>query len=173
MFTIVKNATFAAGISLMALSGAAYAAGPVAVSGVDVETQLGAIESDAALALYPTMNEDLEVAIAQRVTGGDGVDDPVVKVRINKLALDGAALIPGSEKFNEMEGVVSLQGESDEMSGISFVVKVAAIEGSRQAPEGYIMVPPSDADFYQAMMNTFADNVAEKLAENNVGVPAQ
>ena len=174
MFTIAKSrvniaAAFAA--SGLVSVGVPSLAEPVGVSGVEVETSLGATDGSNALALYPTLNTDLQAAIAQRVTGGQAVHDPVVEVSIRKVALDGDTLLPDSKEFNQLEGVVSLSGETGTLSGFSFPVKVSAVSGSSAVPEGYIAVSPSAGQFYVAMVEKFADTVAEKLAEKEVGVP--
>lgn len=165
-----KASALAAGVSLVALSGAAYAANPVGISGVEVTTALGAAEDSNALALYPTLNTDLEAAIAQRVTGGD-VTDPKIEVSIREIALDGATMLPESKEFNQMDGVVSLAGAEGDLGGVSFPVRINAVMGDATAPAGYIVLAPTEGDFYIAMVNAFADSVAAQLAEKNVGTP--
>ena len=164
-----KTGALAAGVSLMALSGAAYA-DTVGVSGVEVTTALGGAADSNALSLYPSLNTDLEAAIAQRVAGGD-VTDPTVEVSIREVALDGATMLPDSKEFNQMEGVVSLAGASGDLGGLSFPVRINAVMGDTTAPAGTIVLAPSDGDFYVAMVNAFADSVAAQLAERSVGTP--
>ena len=49
---------------------------------------------------------------------------------------------------------------------------ISAYAGDEIAAEGYVNVQPSEAEFYVAMVSTFADVVAEGLANvNTAGDP--
>ncbi len=167
MFDSVKKLTLAAGVSLIALTAAASAQEALKISKIDVEASYSAAQDSNAASFYPDIAIDLRTAIAERVPTSDDAGDPTISVDVRKISLDGATMLPETQEFNELEGVVSIESGTGDIGGLAFPVNIKAVSGDMAAPEGYIVMPPSDGDFYVAMVNFFADRVAEELAGMN------
>ena len=168
MFTKIKMTALAASVSLIALGGAAFAMDATyKVSVIDVEASMSAAEGSNAMALYPDITTDIQAAVASRVITSDDAGDPEIRIDIHKVALNGAAILPDTKEFNELEGVVSITGPEGADGGYTFPINIAAYTGDQIVPEGYSAVLPSETDFYEAMVNSFADSVAEGLEKLN------
>lgn len=167
MFAPFRTIALAAGVSTLALSASALSAEEVRISAIDIESSVASIADSNALTFYPDLEEDLRSEIAQRVTLSSDGADPQIRVDIRKISLNGSMMLPDTKEFNELEGVVNVTSPTGESSGLSFAVKVSAYSGDAIAPEGYVNVPPSETDFYVAMVSTFADVVTEGLTKVN------
>ncbi|MFG6561041.1 MULTISPECIES: hypothetical protein [unclassified Sulfitobacter] len=171
MLTNIKNIALAAGVSAIALSGSAFADNEIMVSKIDVESSVAAADSNA-MDFYPDLEEDLRAEVAERVPLSSDGSDPQIKIDIRKISLNGATMLPDSKEFNELEGVVDITSPTGDNAGLSFPVMISAYSGDEIAPEGYVNVQPSDTEFYVALVSTFADVVAEGLANvNTAGSP--
>ena len=172
MFTNVKNIALAAGVSAIALGGSAFADEKIMVSKIDVESSVAASAESNAMSFYPDLEEDLRAEVAQRVPLSSDGADPQIKIDIRKIALNGATMLPESKEFNQLEGVVDITSPTGESAGLSFPVMVSAYSGDQIAPEGYVNIQPTETEFYVALVSTFADVVAEGLANvNTAGSP--
>ncbi len=167
MLTNMKNIALAAGVSVIALSNSAFAQDKIMVSKIDVESSVSAAAESNAMDFYPDLEEDLRAEVAERVPLSSDGADPQIKIDIRKISLNGATMLPDSKEFNELEGVVEITSPTSDNAGLSFPVKVSAYSGEDIAPEGYVNVPPSETEFYVALVSTFADVVAEGLANVN------
>ncbi|MGB3243396.1 MAG: hypothetical protein WBB25_02605 [Sulfitobacter sp.] len=171
MLTMIKNTALAASVSLIALSSAS-AQEEVRVSKIDVEASMSAAQDGNAMDYYPEIVSDIRTAISERVPTSDDAADPEIRVDIRKVSLDGASVLPESREFNELEGVVNITSQSGDTGALSFPIMLAAYSPDHTLPEGYIAVPPSETDFYVALVNAFADRVAEGLGDvNTAGDP--
>ncbi|UOA31602.1 hypothetical protein DSM110093_01372 [Sulfitobacter sp. DSM 110093] len=172
MFTNMKNIALAAGVSAIALSGSAFADEKIMVSAIDVESSVSASTEANAMDFYPDLEEDLRAEVAERVPMSSDAADPQIKIDIRKIALNGSTMLPDSKEFNQLEGVVDITSPNGDNAGLSFPVMISAYAGDEIAPEGYVNVQPSETEFYVAMVSTFADVVAEGLANvNTAGDP--
>lgn len=160
----------------LALAGA----GPLAaldktLSHVDVTADLSAYEDNNVLKFWPTLEDDITTAIASKVTIDDGADAPRISVAINKVAIDGDTVLPESGEFNQLEGTVTTHDgknsgpasegqDSDALSG-SYALKMTAVRGDQEVPEGWVAVRPSQEDFYDALIDAYATSIVERLDE--------
>tara|TARA_R110002020_G_scaffold341163_1_gene555810 strand:- start:59 stop:589 length:531 start_codon:yes stop_codon:yes gene_type:complete len=168
MISTFRTATLAVGVSFLALTGAVQAQEEtLQVGTIDVDASYGAAQDSNAAEYYPEISNDLKAAIAERVPTSDDASDVSVRVDVRKMSLDGATMLPESREFNELEGVVDITSQNGTMGDLAFPVNVKAVTGSSAVPEGYIAMPPSDGDYYVAMVDFFADQVAERLANMN------
>ena len=163
MLDNIRHYALAAGVSAMALGGAAMADEALKISAIDVETSVSSAEDSNALEFYPDLAEDLREEVAERVPLSSDGADPRIKIDVRKVALNGSMMLGDDRKFNQLEGVVDITSPSGDSSGYSFPVMVAAESGDEILPAGYVTVPPSETEFYVAMVSTFADVVAEQL----------
>lgn len=168
MFTTFKRLTLAAGVSLLALS-AAQAAELPAVSEITVAAKYDAAQDTNAAEMYPDLQSDIQKAVAELIPTSTDSADPIIRIDIRNIALDGDTMLPDSAEFNQLDGVVAIEGRDGSVGDLTFPVKIAAGTAETIAPEGYILLPPSTGDFYTAMVQGFAKAVADGLAEVNTG----
>ncbi|MBW4708760.1 hypothetical protein KX928_13305 [Roseobacter sp. YSTF-M11] len=161
MFNHVKKIALAATVSLTAIAASGVSAGEV-VTDIDVQATIDAPQGSNALQLYPTIADDLSREILERVDTGNDPAGPVLTIKIKRVSLDGDTILPDSAEFNELEGFVSYQrGTKD----IAEMIRLSAYSDEASVPAGYIAVPPSQDDFYNAMLTAFADRVVALLPE--------
>lgn len=155
------------------------AAGPLAamdktLSGVEVKSNLSAYEDSNAIEFWPTLDEDLASAIASMVNVDDGAEAPRIVVEINKVAIDGDTVLPDSGEFNQLEGTVttrewgddtttSSHGESIADQSGSYPLLLTAVSANREVPDDWILIPPSQDDFYNALINAYATEIVERV----------
>lgn len=166
MFDFVKTTTLAASISLSAFLASGVSAGS-GVGAIDVRTTLEAPQDSNALDLYPTIADDLTREIMQRVDTTNDPTAPTISVTIKKISLDGDTVLPDSAEFNELQGVLSYQGGSRQ---VVEPIKLSAHTDTQSMPEGYIVKTPTEAEFYNAMIVTFAERVVELVPAEDVKI---
>lgn len=164
MLNVIKTTALAATISTLALASAATAVETPPVAEVNVEVSALAAQDSNAARVYETITTDLAQAIADRVTLGTGDDTYEIKVDIRKVALDGDTLAPNDDAFNQLEGVVVLDGPNTASGNETFPIRISAMTGTQVVPAGFIGIRPGTDDFYDAMIVSFAENVAEQLS---------
>ncbi len=163
MFNLVKTTAAAAAVSLAALVATGAVAG---VHDIDVQAKIEAPQGSNALDLYPTIAEDLERALIERIDAlSNNPSDPTLTVKIKRVSLDGDSVLPDSAEFNELEGFLSFQGGSRE---VVETIRLSAYTDETGAPAGAVVIPPSTDDFYDAMLTAFADRVVEMLPEEDI-----
>lgn len=164
MLNVIKKTALAATVSTFALASAAAAVETPPVAEVKVEVSVEAAQDSNAARVYDTITTDLAQAISEQVTLGTGSDAYDIKVDIRKVALDGDTLLPDDAEFNQLEGVVVLQGPNPAAGNETFPVRISAMTGEQVVPAGFIEIKPGADDFYNAMIVSFAENVAEQLS---------
>ena len=167
------STTFCAGLALTAVA-APLAAEEKTLSDVEVKTDLSAFENSNALEFWPTLSEDIGEAIASELTIDDQSGEPRIVVAINKVAINGETTLPDTGEFNQLEGTVTMfpakgaanteTGDSSSASG-SYALKVSATSGEVDVPENWIVIPPSQGDFYEALTNAYAMEVVERIED--------
>ncbi|MCX7559936.1 hypothetical protein OS190_10185 [Sulfitobacter sp. F26204] len=167
MLTMMKKLTLATSVSLIALTGAAMAAEATdGASEITVSASYDSAQDSNAAELFPGITDDIKLAIAKLVPSSDNAADPIIRVDIRKVALNGDTILPDSAEFNELEGVVAIETNTGE-GGKSFPIKIVAVTDMNAVPEGYVGIAPSLDDFYQAMVDGFAMNVAKQYGALN------
>jgi hypothetical protein len=167
MFNSVKSIAIATTVSFATMSSLAFAQEAPKFSEITVNASLVAAEGSNAMDVFPQITDDLLSAISALVPGSDNAQDPVIKIDIRKITLNGNPLLTGSNEFNEIEGVVDIADQSGNVEARSFPVNISAYTSDRAVPEGYVSVPPSADDFYVVMVNAFAEVVAERANDLN------
>lgn len=157
-------------------SGLALAAGPLVamdktLSGVIVRAEMEAFEKENVLKFWPRLEADLSMAITSQLIIDDGASEPRITVTITKVAIDGDTVLPDTGEFNQLEGSVSTysglnngggEGAGDEHLS-SYALNMTAVSGDTTVPEGWMAVPQSQDNFYQALIDAYADAVVERL----------
>lgn len=157
----------------MSFAGYAAMADMPTVSAVEVEADLSAYENSNALDFWPTLDDDLGKAIADKLNFDDATA-PRLEVQLTKVAIDGDTVLPDSGEFNHLEGIIAVhsgldsgnttEGKADPEVLQSFPLTVVAKTGEgMELPEGWYLIPPSQEDFYQAMVAAYAEKVVERL----------
>ncbi|QYX58486.1 hypothetical protein K1T73_02845 [Roseovarius sp. SCSIO 43702] len=157
---------------MSAIAATAWADAPV-VSKVNVEADLSAYKRSNALEYWPTLADDLGAAIGALVAFEDG-ENPIVNVEIKKVAIDGDTVLPDSGEFNYLEGqVVVHQGVDETVEKAvddrgseviqTFTLIVTAMTDPAALPESTVVIPPSQNDFYNALVGAYALKVVERL----------
>ncbi|RKF14867.1 hypothetical protein D6850_08325 [Roseovarius spongiae] len=160
----------------IALAGGVAAADPLAVSDVEVRTDLTDFENSNALDYWPELAADLGAAITERVNLTGKAEHPSITVEVTEIAVDGSTILPESGEFNQLVGVVIGEpGEStiekpekasdQPQPFVNVPVILHATEGEATGGPDVIVIPPSQDDFYHAMLDAFADIVVEKVDE--------
>ena len=162
MFKIAQTTALAATVSMFALTTAEAAEQPP-IGQIEVSAEFDAAQDSNALQYYPEVVSDLTREIAARVETSNDNGDPTIRVQITRMSLDGDTLLPDSAEFNELEGIVVYSDDNNGVPARTFPIQVAAYSGDRVVPEGFVVIAPDTTDFYNAMLVTFADTVAEKL----------
>ncbi|MBU3261530.1 hypothetical protein KPG71_16015 [Roseovarius sp. PS-C2] len=167
------STTFCAGLALTAVA-APLAAEEKTLSDVEVKTDLSAFENSNALEFWPTLSEDIGEAIASELTIDDQSGEPRIVVAINKVAINGETTLPDTGEFNQLEGTITTfpakgaanteTGDSSSATG-SYALKVSATSGEVDVPENWIVIPPSQGDFYEALTNAYAMEVVERIED--------
>ncbi len=171
----MKTLATAAFVLATSVAAPALASQDISLNDVDVRAELTDFTDSNALKYWPDIERDLQAAIAQRVELSGMEEDPRIEVEISKISVDGDTFLPDSGEFNQLEGIVKIyegadavtvQGRNslDEDAPIStYPLRLSAVPPSSEAPEGYVMVPPSQDDFYNAMVQAFARLVVEDI----------
>lgn len=147
------------------------------VSDVEVKANLSAFKDNNVLEYWPTLEEDIAAAIASQLTVDDDADAPRISVEINKVAINGSTILPDTGEFNQLEGTVTtFEGlnqtlttsadveTADDLIG-SYALRMSAVAGDTDVPEGWIVVQPSQDDFYDALINAYAATIVERIEE--------
>lgn len=163
--------------SVFALS----ATGPLAalektISGVEVSSALSSYEKTNVHKFWPTLNEDLATAISAKLNVDDEADAPRLSVEINKVSIDGDTILPDSGEFNTLEGTITTHagindpnatdktGGGDAQTG-SYALRMTAVSGESNMPEDWVVVAPSQEDFYKALVDAYATTIVERIKQ--------
>lgn len=153
----------------------ALASQNVSLYDVNVRAELSDFADSNALKYWPDIERDLQESIAERITLSGDDSDPRIEVEITKISVDGDTFLPDTGEFNQLEGLVklyegqdavSVQGENDqdgELPVSTSPIRLSAVSPSGEPPEGYVLVPPSQDDFYNVLVEAFARLVVEDI----------
>ncbi len=166
MFKTPQKLALAASVSILTLAAPLAAEEKAGLSELDVTTSYDAAQDGNAAEMLPNIAEDLRKAIAERIPGSDDAADPVMRVDVQRVALNGDTILPASAEFNELTGVVAIETNTGE-GGLTVPINVVATTDLSAVPEGYVGIAPSLDDFYNAMITGFAENVEIAYQEQN------
>ncbi len=154
--------TLATGIALSVFSTGAFAA--QTVSEIDVSVDLPAIENSEAAQVWTSLGTDLETAIAERITSQLGEDGAEVVVDINEVALASAFENAYALEDLTLSGLVEIRVPGL-LNNEEYELSITAGQAmSATSPEVDLeSMTIASTEVYQAMINAFADNVAQKL----------
>ena len=132
-------------------------------SEIDVSIQLGDADANA-LQFWPTIEPDMEAIMRQRISTMYNPNGLVVTVSLNEVSLDGTKILADDGTFNTLRGVAIIRENAEG--------PVVAVEefGLRAQPwevsvSDDMFLLSDKADFYNAMLNNFADEMVTEINE--------
>lgn len=136
------------------------------IAEIEVKSELADVTDSNALQFWPEIESDLKTAVeAALVPMLDENGDDVV-VSLSEVSLSGSAVLGDAGEFNQMRGWVYVFGDDRSAPKHSFEVILSAQSAAvGSVPENTIIIPVSDADFYNVLIAAFATSTAEKLGE--------
>ncbi len=156
--------------ALAALLSTSALADPVSVAEISVEADLTTIDNEAAGRFWANVETDLTNALATRLT--DQIDEKGSRltVRIESVALTNSyALLTRGEQAR-LEGRVIVSGNqvseayllTVSVPAVRLVAPAGTTAATAEAPD-ITTLAGDEAAYYEAMIGTFADHVADKL----------
>jgi hypothetical protein len=149
--------------SALALAFASPALAETKVKDVDVQMDLSAIQNEKAAAYWTTAADDLKAAIAARVAERTADDGATIQVDIDELSVANWFETAFNMDQSELKGHVLLMDNGTHLGSYDVSVKFA--DAILLMPEGtdVAVIAPDNKDYYQAMVNKFADAVVAQL----------
>lgn len=154
--------SIATSLALSAFATGAFAA--QTVSEIDVSVDLPAIENSEAAQVWTSLGTDLETAIAERIAPQLGEDGSEVVVDINEVALASAFENAYALEDSTLSGLVEIRVPgllNNEEYELSVTAGQAMSAASPDVDLASMTI--ASAEVYRAMIDAFADNVAQKL----------
>lgn len=151
--------TTAALASIAVLSSPVWAADASTVKEVNVTAEVTKLDAKAQ-EYYPNIAHDILAKIVEKMPLTDDPQGYVVNVNIQHMSLDGDTVLPDSREFNRLEGVMSVISPDTNAGAESYPIRIAAHSADSAVPDGYVTVEPSNNDFYFALVDGFAQQVA-------------
>lgn len=137
-----------------------WAAGERTVKEVNVTAEVTHLTGSNAKQYYPDIANDILERIVEKMPLTDDTQGYVVNVNIQNMSLDGDTMLPDSREFNRLEGVMSVIAPDTNAGSESYPIRIVAQSAESAVPDGYVAVSPSNNDFYVAMIDGFAEQVA-------------
>lgn len=129
---------------------------------VDVSVQLDATSN--ALGFWPSIEPDMEAVMAQRITTIYNPNGLHVTVSLDEVSNDGTRALPDGGQFNTLGGLALVRKEPNGpvINVVEFAV--TALPWQLGIEDG-MFVLNDKADFYNAMLNHFADEMVVQIGE--------
>lgn len=133
------------------------------VSEVDVLTDVTDPKSAEAMAKWPTIETDLEMAIAAKLGNPTERDTYKLEVTLGEVRLNDSPMLTDDGYFNTLSGVVTLKDDNFETLR-SEPITVRAVEGEEPV-DGIVYMTPDAEDFYAGLVNGFADAAIDVIKD--------
>lgn len=133
------------------------------VSEVDVMTDITDPKSAEAMAKWPTIETDLEMAIAAKLGNPTERDTYKLDVTLVDVRVNDSPVLTDEGYFNTLSGVVTLKDDNFETLRSEPII-VRAVEGEEPV-EGIVYMTPDAEDFYTGLVNGFADAAVDVVSE--------
>ena len=134
------------------------------VRDVQVNADLTVIQDVDAARQWTRLEADLETAIVEQLVGRISEDGLVILINIDSLELANMFETQANIESSALSGDVSFQRDGL-LNDTNYQLKVSASQARVFLPEGsnITILNPSSAEFYQAMVTSFAENVVRRL----------
>lgn len=137
---------------------------PLRISNVTVETDLAAVGSREAVGYWKGLSGDLETAIANQFVGRIDPKGPSIHVDVDEISLNSPFASGATAATAVLSGKVDLMSPAETLIS-SYNVTAHAQDVQDFLPTGttLVSVPPTSAEYYQAVVRAFARGVALTL----------
>lgn len=157
-----------AGAALFLAACAGQPPEPVTVSEVNVTADLSAIGNRNAVGYWQSLDSDLEAALAAEFVGRIDPGGRIVNVDIDELSLQDAftrGMMTEDARLSGQVEVVTTEGTS------TYNVSASTRDAVTYLPPGtdVTTIPPTSAEFYQAVVRAFARGTAEVVLGTDAG----
>ncbi len=161
----MKLCTWLAGAALAIAANAHAQDAPVTVSDVRVSADLTAVTSELAATYWGTLEGDLASAVAAEFVGRTAPGGVVVAIDIDEIALASFFDATAGADDARLTGDVGLINAANEEVLRVFTVSATANQAASYLPAGadVVMISPTSAEFYAAVVRAFARGVADTV----------
>jgi hypothetical protein len=153
-----------AGAALVLAACAGQQEQPLMISDVSVETDLAAVGSREAVGYWQSLSGDLETAIASQFVGRIDPAGPRIRVDVDEISLTSPFTSGVTAETAVLSGRVELISPAETVES-AYNVTVSAQDVADFLPVGtnVAVVPPTSAEYYQAVVQAFARGTALTL----------
>ncbi len=150
--------------AVMTVSGMAFAQSTV--RDITVEADLSTIENYEAATTWANLSEDLENALAARLSDRLGEEGAFITVKIDTLELANSFGAATDLTESKLSGAVRISNESPFLNDrYELAVSAGAAQAYYPADAKVEAITIDSEIFYNAMLQAFAENVAENVAD--------
>lgn len=165
----MKSLGLLAGAALLLAACANSEPEPLAISDVTVETDLAAVGSRGAVSYWRGLSADLETAIANQFVGRIDPAGPTIHVDVDELSLN-SAFTSATAETAVLTGRVDLVSPAETtISSYNVTARSQDVQDFLPTGANVVSVPPTSAEYYQAIVQAFARGVALTLDGDNAG----
>ena len=160
----MKSLGALAGAALLLAACANSQPEPLRISDVSVQTDLAAVGSREAVGYWKGLSADLETAIANQFAGSIDPNGPSIRVDVDELSLSSPFTSGATAQTAVLTGRVDLVSPA-ETTISTYNVTAHAQDAVEFLPVGtnIVLLPPTSAEYYQAIVQAFARGVAITL----------
>lgn len=162
---VAGSAFVIGGLAAAAVGTAAFAQDLPQIAKSDVRVELSDVNANA-LQYWPDIEEDLEAALSREILpyyNADGSGYEIV-INVSEISIDGSALLGNEGEFNTLEGWVYIREPGNDQPVEDFGLTMTAKTGA-VAPGTRVVIAPSDTDFYEALLQRFANRAVDAVEE--------
>ena len=136
----------------------------LAISDVTVETDLSAVGSRGAVGYWKDLSADLETAIAGQFAGRIDPAGPSIRVDVDELSLNSPFTSGATAATAVLSGRVDLVSPAETtISSYNVTAQAQDVQDFLPVGTDLVSVPPTSAEYYQAIVQAFARGVALTL----------
>lgn len=160
----MKSFGLLAGAALLVAACASSQPEPLRISDVSVQTDLSAVGSREAVGYWRNLNADLETAIAAQFAGRIDETGPSIRVDVDELSLNSPFASGATAETAVLTGRVDLVSPAETtISSYNVTARAQDVQDFLPSGANVVSVPPTSAEYYQAVVQAFARGVAITL----------
>ena len=160
----MKSLGLLAGAALLLAACATSQPEPLRISNVTAETDLAAVGSREAVSYWKSLSGDLETAIANQFVGRIDPAGPSIHVDVDELSLNSPFASGATAETAVISGRVDLVSPAETtISSYDVTAHAQDVQDFLPAGTNIVSVPPTSAEYYQAVVQGFARGVAITL----------
>jgi len=134
------------------------------ISDVSVQADLAAVGSREAVGYWHNLSADLETAIATQFAARIDPTGPSIQVDVDELSLNSPFASGATAETAVLTGRVDLVSPAETtISSYNVTARAQDVQDFLPAGSNLVSVPPTSAEYYQAIVQAFARGVAITL----------